>query len=468
MTCLKYASFIIFFGLLFCSCKKESFITSPQARLYTSADTLLYDTVFTSVGSITKSFKIFNNNNQKLLLSGIKLSGGASSFFKMNVDGISANEVNDIEINPNDSIYVFVQVKIDPTTASLPFIITDSILINYNSNQKFVQLQAYGQNAVFLNKAKLTGNITWNNSLPYVILGGVLVDSNAILTITEGTKIYLHPDAPLLVDGTLIVQGTKQDKVVFAGDRIDTDYKDFPASWPGIFFSSSSKENNIKFAVIKNAYQGIIAQDLSLNSIPKVTLSQCIIDNIYDAGVLGIHTNIYADNCLISNCGKNVLLALGGDYSFVNCTVASYSNFFIDHKNPVLQVANFADDGSTTPLVRDLDARFTNCIFWGEGGSVENEIVVSKKPNTFFSVRFDNTLYKVKDSDPADATFANNIIKNSDPLFDSINISKNYYDFHFKKNPVAPAVDKGSATSYTRDLDDFVRSGIPDLGCYER
>ncbi len=467
MTLLKYTSFIIFFGFIFFSCKKESFITSSDARLYTSADTLFYDTVFTSVGSITKSFKIFNNNNQKLLLSKVKLSGGSSSFFTMNVDGISANEVDDIEINANDSIYVFVQVKINPTTASLPFIITDSILIDYNNNQKFVQLQAYGQNAIFLNKVKLSGNITWNDSLPYVILGGLLVDTNAVLTIREGTKIYLHPNAPLLVDGTLIVQGTKQNKVVFAGDRLDPDYKDFPASWPGIYFNSSSKENNIKFAVIKNAYQGVIAQELSLNTIPKLTLSQCIIDNIYDAGVLGINSNIYADNCLISNCGKNVLLALGGDYSFVHCTVASFSNFFIDHKNPVLQIANFADQDNTT-FVADLDAQFTNCIFWGEGGSVDNEIVVSKKPNSLFSVRFDNTLYKVKDNDPADATFTGNILKNTNPLFDSINISKNYYDFHFTKDPAAPAIDKGSATTYIRDLDDIIRTGIPDLGCYEK
>ncbi len=467
MACLKYTSFIVFFGILFFSCKKESFITSPQARLYTSADTLLYDTVFTSVGSITKSFKIFNNNNQKLRLSKVKLSGGASSFFKMNVDGVSANEMDDIEINANDSIYVFVQVKIDPTTANLPFIITDSILIDYNNNQKFVQLQAYGQNAIFLNKVRLTGNVTWNDSLPFVILGGLLVDSNAVLTINEGARIYLHPDAPLLVDGTLIVQGTAQARVVFAGDRLDPDYRDFPASWPGIYFNGSSKENDMKFAVIKNAYQGIIAQDLSLTSVPKLTLSQCIIDNIYDAGILGINTNIYADNCLISNCGKNILLALGGDYSFVNCTVVSYSNFFIDHKNPVLQATNFVEQDNTTFVAR-LDATFTNCIFWGEGGSVDNEIVITKNSSASLSATFDNTIYKVKDVDPSDAVFTGNILKNTNPLFDSVNISKNYYDFHFTKDPSAPAIDKGSVTPYTTDLDGYVRSGIPDLGCYEK
>ena len=74
-------------------------------------------------------------------------------------------EVDNIEINANDSIYVFVQVNVNPTAANLPFILRDSILISYNGNQKFVQLQAYGQNAVFLNTVKLTGNVTWNNTL---------------------------------------------------------------------------------------------------------------------------------------------------------------------------------------------------------------------------------------------------------------------------------------------------------------
>ncbi len=168
------------------------------------------------------------------------------------------------------------------------------------------------------------------------------------LLLQPGTKIYLHANAPFLVDGTLIANGTKQDSVLFNGDRLDPDYRDLPASWPGIFFRSSSKDNYLKHAIIKNAYQGIIAQDLSLNANPKLITSQCIIDNIYDAGILGIHTNIYADNCLISNCGSNIELGLGGDYRFIHCTAASYNNLFITHKTPVLQVSNAAMQGSTT------------------------------------------------------------------------------------------------------------------------
>jgi hypothetical protein len=468
MKFLKYILLVFLLAAIILSCKKDSYITSSQANLSTSVDTLMYDTVFTSVGSITQSFKIFNDNNQKLRLSQVKLFGGSTSPFKINVDGTSATEVNNIEINANDSIYVFVQVNVNPTNADLPFLIQDSILISFNGNKKYVQLQAYGQNAVFLNSVNITGNVTWNKTLPYVILGGIDVDSTATLTIPEGTRIYLHANAPFLVDGTLIVNGTKQDSVVFNGDRLDPDYKDLPANWPGIFFRSSSKNNYLKHTIIRNAYQGIIAQDLSANANPKVTLSQCVLDNVYDAGVLGINTSIYAYNCLISNCGSNVLIGLGGDYKFINCTVVSYSNFNITHKNPVLQVSNAANQNGVT-FTQPIRAFFQNCIFWGDFGNVDNEVVVNMINSTGNdSVNFDHVLYKAKDI-PANAGFISPL-QNMDPMFDSIDVTHNYYDFHFNNHPSSPAIGAGVLTSFPFDLDDKPRANgnLTDIGCYER
>lgn len=459
-----FTAIFIITAFLF-SCKKQSFITSSAARLEVSADTLFFDTVFVTAGSTTQAFKILNANDQKLKLSKVKLMGGTSSAFKMNVDGISTTEADNVEIAANDSIYVFVQVNVNPTTANLPFIIRDSILINYNGNNKYVQLQAYGQNANFLRNKKLTGNVVWNNTLPYVIIGGVQVDTTATLTIQAGTKIYSHADAPFLVDGTLIINGTKTSPVIFTGDRLDPDYKDLPANWPGIFFRNTSKNNSLTFAVIKNAYQGMVSQSLAATN-PKVKISQCIIDNAYDAGILGINTNIQADNSLISNCGSNILLALGGDYNFTHCTVASYSNIYLEHKKPVLQVANFLTLNNQTTTA-NLNAVFRNDIFWGEGGTVDDEVSVLKQGSTTFNVTFDHVLYKVK-NDPGNVTFISSI-KNQTPMFDSINTSKQYYDFHFNKTPNAPAINKGILTSFPKDLDDKPRANaLPDLGCYER
>jgi len=447
------------------SCKKETFITSSNARLLISADSIKFDTVFTTTGSVTRSFRIINDNDQKLLLSKVKLMGGTSSPFKININGFAAHEQDNIEIAANDSIYVFVTVTVNPTTANLPFIINDSVLINYNGNNRFVQLQAYGQNANFLHNRVISTNTIWNNTLPFVIIGGLRIDTTATLTIQAGTKIFSHADAPIIVDGTLIINGTNANEVVFAGDRLD-EYKDVPAGWPGIYFRGSSKNSVFTYAVIKNAYQAVVVLQPAVNANPKLVMHQCVIDNSYDVGLLCINSTVEADNTLISNCGNGIVIQLGGNYTFTHCTMAAFSNIYLLHKTPVASISNFADVNGFT-LTANLDAIFRNCIFWGDNGSVENEVVVNKQGNTIFSVTLDHCLYKAV-TNPSHTTLIAEI-KNLDPLFDSINISNNIFDFRITRNPQAPGINKGIITSFPRDLDDKNRNnGLPDLGSYEK
>lgn len=451
---------------VFFSCKKESFITSPDAVVTITADTLKYDTVFVTSGSITQSFKIVNENNQKLRLSTVKLMGGNGSAFKINVDGTIGPEADNLEINANDSIYVFVQVNVNQSSANLPFVIRDSIQVSYNGNNKFVQLEAWGQNAHFLVNKEVNSDEIWNNDLPYVILGYLHVQSNKILTINKGCRIYVNAAAPIVIDGTLQVNGSKDtiDRVSFQGERLDDPYKYFPASWPGIFFNTNSSNNILNYAVIKNSYQSIAVQDPSVNANPKVVLNECVIDNSYDAGIITVNSSVQATNCLISNCGKNIYLLKGGNYQFIHCTVASFSNNFINHRDPVLTVTNFVTSNNVVTS-SDLNALFRNCIFWGDGGGLTDEVVVSKNGSTAFNVNFDYNLWKVQNV-PSNI-ISNQIINNADPLFDSINTYKNYYDFRLKSN--SPAIDKGSTTGVTIDLDGNSRPvGLPDLGCFEK
>ena len=464
------APFFYFFTFAFClflaSCKKDSFITSEFARLNITTDTLKYDTVFTTTGSITKSFKIINENNQKLRLGKIKLMGGVNSAYKMNVDGAATTEVNNLDIEANDSIYVFVSVTINPNAANLPFIVSDSILVSYNGNNRYVQLQAYGQNANFLRNRLITGNVVWTNNLPYVILGSIRIDTNAILTIQPGCKIYSHANAPFIVDGTLTVNGTQASNVIFSGDRLDEDYKDLPASWPGIYFRGNSKNNVLTYAIVKNAYQAIVTEKPSINANPKVILHQCIVDNAYDAGIYCVNSSLQADNSLISNCGSNIILSYGGVYNFTHCTVAAYTTNYLNHKNPVLIVNNFLNQSGTT-LTANLNAVFRNSIFWSDGGIVDNEVVVSKQGANTFTVLFEKNIYRAL-TDPANSTLSGNKI-NTDPSFDSIDISKKIFDFRITKNSFAPGINAGVLTPFPKDLDNNNRNiGLPDLGCYEK
>ncbi|MGB8193402.1 MAG: choice-of-anchor Q domain-containing protein [Chitinophagaceae bacterium] len=445
-------------------CKKESFITSADARLRTSEETVTFDTVFTSVGSVTKFFRIYNQNNQKLRISSVKLAGGQSSAFKINADGFPGPEVTNLEMEAGDSLYVFVSVHINPAAGTLPFVVQDSISITYNGNTSWVQLEAWGQNANFLRAITLTGNTVWDNRLPYVILGGLRVDTTATLTIQKGTRIYLHADAPFIIDGSLKTMGEYYDstRVRFSGDRLDEPYKNFPGGWPGIYFRGSSRDNDLNYTTIANAYQGVVVEKPSVNSNPKLRLNECIIDNVYDIGILGLQTSIDARNCLVSNCGKNILLAYGGNYNFNHCTVAAYSNSFILHKEPVLQVANFVKEGNNF-LTYPLNAVFRNSIFWGEAGSVDDEAVILKQGTTAFDVSFINCLWKVKNI-PVN-TNRTNVLTNIDPLFDTLDTQKGLYNFRLK--PGSPAINAGIATGVTSDLQGKARTGVPDLGAYE-
>lgn len=462
MNPIRFSLIILLSIFLFASCKKESFIKTPDASLGFSADSLRFDTVFTSTGSVTKSFKILNTNDQKLLLSKIKLAGGNASPFKMNVNGAPGSEINNVEIAANDSIYVFVTVTVNPTAANLPFIISDSISVNYNGNIRFVQLEAFGQNAVFIRNGVITGNVTFTNTLPYVILGGLQITGTGSLTIGAGTKIYCHADAPVLVDGKLIANGTKSQPVTFSGDRLDDPYKFFPAAWPGIYFRAASTDNVLRFTNIYNAYQGVVVVQPSLNANPKLLLQQCIIDNAFDAGILCSNTSVVAENCLVSNCGRNIQIEYGGNYSFTHCTVAAYNNYLL-HKRPAVYITNADENNQTAPLT----ALLRNCIIYGEPGFVENEIQTAKTGNNPFSVNIDRCLYRAV-TDPANAVISFSII-NQDPMFDSTDNQHRFYNFRVTKNAAAPGIDKGVNTSLLKDLDDNNRNaGQPDIGAYEK
>ena len=463
---MRTLQILVFFLLLLilAACRKQSFITSPDASISLSNDSIHFDTIFTSTGSVTQTFKIFNRNNYKLRVNSIALAGGETSFFQLNADGWPGPEVANIEMNANDSLYVFVTVSVDPSQTNLPFIIEDSILISFNGNQHAVKLSAWGQNARFIDSRIVTKDSTWTNEKPIVIRGGVYVLEGAKLTIEKGTRVYLHADAPILVEGTMEAVGERYDstKIYFSGDRLDRYYRDLPGSWPGIYFREKSRNNILKYAVLNNAYQGIVVEGPRQNSHPKLSLAECIIDNCYDAGIIAVNSDIVADNCVVSNCGKNMLLVQGGTYQFSHCTNVAVSNAYVPHQQPVLTLSDFIKEGEQF-LFGSLEASFVNCIFWGSNGIVEDEVVVLKEGTDDFDAEFINCLWKAE-TPPSDIT-SSGIISNTDPMFEVVEPRDNVYNFRLREG--SPAINAGINTTLTNDVEGKPRLGQPDIGAYE-
>lgn len=230
----------MFLSVFSTSCKKEQFNTTSGVSF--STDTLTFDTLFASLGSTTRFFTIKNTLKQPLKISNIRLAGGTSSAYRINVDGDAGTSFDDIEIPAKDSIYVFVEVTINPNAANLPFIVEDSVQLLTNGILQQVQLNAYGQNAHFFNGDSLETNAVWEDDLPYVILNYLQIKPGVSLTINKGCDVYFGGGAALLVEGELNVLGTDTSNMVtFRGVRLDKDvadrsYDDFPGQYAGVFF----------------------------------------------------------------------------------------------------------------------------------------------------------------------------------------------------------------------------------------
>lgn len=469
---MKFLLTITFFScLLLFSCKKDRYINSPDARISIAIDTLRFDTVFTSIGSVTKYFTLVNNNEQKIRISEIKLSGGQTSPFKINVDGRAGTRFNQIDLDANDSVYLFVNVTIDPNNSNNPFVVNDSIVINYNGNTRKVQLQAFGQQAHFIKNQTITNNVTWNKELPYVIQNNLNIAPGATLTIEKGARIFVNANAAFMVNGTLKIRGEKeeQDRVIFRGERLDEAYRDLPGGWPGIVFTGTSKANEMSYTHILNAYQAVVVAGGAGQNQPQLTMNQCLIHNAYDVGLYTINSSVTASNCLFSQCGNNglpgeggsnLLVTGGGKYNINHCTIVTYAGFYQNHKQASCYISN--KTGNMTAL---LDVNCSNSIIDGMGSSVDDELVVNHSPGDV--VNFSNVLYKRKNKDPVGVTFTD-CIRNKEPLFDSISTNRQTYNFRLRD--VSPAIDAGKLSGVVIDLDGKPRPvGLkPDLGCYEK
>lgn len=457
------------------ACKKDEIITDPGAKLGFSTDSILFDTVFTTVGSTTKLFKLYNSHGQTIHISKAFLATGSASQFRMNIDGVSGTSLSDIEIMANDSLFVFVQVTVNPTSQNAPLLIRDSIVFETNGNVQHVMLTAVGQD-VYLHKPNvfpvnglppysIICNETWVNDKPHLIFGYAVVDEGCTLTINAGTRVHLGVKAVLWVydGGTLVVNGMKNNEVVIQGSRLEADYQDVPGQWGKIWLSAGSINNVIDWAIIKNGSIGVQSDTLGLSTNPTLRISNTIIKNMSAAAIYGQGSFIRGYNCVFANCGQYAgAFSIGGRYRFDHCTFANFTDG--SRSTPLLALNNYYVDLTNTVQIRNLDsAYFGNCIMYGD---LEEEIGLDS--STFggvFNYKFDHCLVKT-DLNMNNGLHYNTVYTNADPLFKDVTTND------YRLTAGSPAINVGTTSIFIgTDLDNKPRpnpnTSLPDIGAYE-
>ena len=452
-----YLFIILSFGLviLSTSCKKKNFLS--KKNLSFSIDTLVFDTVFTSIGSTTKQFKIYNKENKTVIITDIELMGGDASPFRMNVDGIMSTKIQDIELEGKDSLFVFVEVRLAVNGQNLPLIIEDSIRFRTNGVDQYVQLAVWGQDAYFHYKDLNEG--IWPTDKPHVVYGYAKIDSAKTLEIQAGTKIYLHKNALLYVyKSTLNIQGTIGNEVVFQGDRLEQDYQDVSGQYYGIYFEKA-RPSTINYAIMKNGTSGIhlYSKDPSFTDYT-LTVTNTIIKNQARYGIfIYSGAKVKAENCIIAKNGTHALLVLeGGDFNFNHCNLLGYG----PSTAAAIGISNFYNDYSsgTTNVGSINEGVFQNCII---SGTLPTEMAIDTIQMQGVTINFDFNHCLIQSEEIQTDSFYQNIIWNGNPNF----TNTNEFDFLFPNSAIHN--EQGINSSVVTDIFGNPRNNPPDIGAIE-
>lgn len=353
------------------SCEKTGYADEQEVRLTFSADTVSFDTLFTTVGSATHQVVVYNRSGSDVLLSSVTLAGGRASRFRLNVDGDTSMVARNVEILDGDSIFIFIQANINPDDHTSPFLVEDAILFG---NGQRLPLTAWGRNAVYHTVPdgapySVIDCANWDHTRPHIVLGIAAILDGSTLTLQAGDELYFYNDAILAVDSnaSLVAEGTAEQPVLFTSLRHDGWYSFLPGQWQCIWFTSDSKGNRINHAVVENGTGG-----LRVYPNAELTVSNTVVRNMSDCALIGQGGSISGSNLLVYDCLTSFTVLRGGSYDFTGCTFADYWRYSARKiQSVVLTNYMLNADGSVRETGDLTRADFTDCIIYGNYGEGE-------------------------------------------------------------------------------------------------
>lgn len=346
-------------------CIEDTFSSSPADQPAFSVDTLQMGVIFTEQPSTTHRFTVYNRAGKSINISRISLSGDNSGLFRLNVDGFSGKEFSNVEIRANDSIYVFVETTLPANERTVPVEVTASLDFVTNGVTRSVTIAAQGRDVIQVRAATLTEPTRFTAGKPYQIFDSLVVAPGNTLTIDPGAELLFHDGAMMIVRGTLKAIGEAGNEITFAGDRTGFVAADIPfdimsRQWVGMFFTSTSRDNELSYSLVCNTNQGVTADETDLKMV------NSRIRNSGDLVLEAYHSHISAYGCEFAEAANGVVYFQGGNHILNHCTLANYY-LFTAIGGPILQLAHIDEETDDTSGLPYTAADISNSIIYGLG-----------------------------------------------------------------------------------------------------
>jgi len=468
--------FAIAIVLVFNSCDDTLDTDAGTTGIAFSKDTLTFDTVFTTIGSATARVMVYNRRSQPLIIENLYLAGGNNSPFRVNVDGSTNKDhrFGPITLRARDSMYIFVEVKINPLQSDAPILIRDSILFTTDDGSTKMVLEAFGQDMEVLRSLRIRKDTLLNAKLPYLIYGDLVVDTAATLKLAPGTRLFFHNNSNLLVYGNLKAEGTRAEPVSIRGDRMDkigfttpVPYNLVAGQWGGVYLLNPTGNHVLRNVNINSGYVGIYYVNRDKQNKPHLEISDCRIHNFLFYNLVEVNGDMTVSNSAITNSGGYTVYLNGGRHTFYHCTIANYFN------NPTQSVArDNAPAFMMMTLARSypMVTRVYNSII---AGSAQNELSLASRFDSLYKA--DIAFSYIKRTKALDLPQFRQVRWSAlrDTVFKGTvqNLEKEL-TYNFMPDSVSPArgiADPEMAKRFPFDLNGRNRlaDGAPDAGAYE-
>lgn len=366
-------------GVTSCTDNQE-FSTDLNHRLSFSTDTIAFDTLFTEVSSATQAFLVYNHNKLALRVANLSLAGSEDSPYRVNVDGVAGTTFSDIVIRGGDSMYVFVEVTVDPRGQDAPFEVYDSLQFLLESGiMQQVIFTASGQDAIVLRGSVIDTDTHFTSSRPYLVYDSLRVEEGSTLYMEPGTKLYFSNKVEVQVYGRIEAVGTFDEPIIFRGARTDRMFDYLPydrlsAQWGGITLHEPSADNVFVHCDIHSGTYGLRAKGKDIDT-HKLEMRNSQIHNVDEDALQLTSCKASFANSLFTNAGGNCVNILGGQMEFLHCTMA---NFFPwkSERGAAVNIANYVEEENAMyPL---LGVQFVNSIVTGSKNDELTSTIVEK------------------------------------------------------------------------------------------
>ena len=407
-------------------CKPREEELQTTGGLTFSADTVKFDTVFTTLRTVTKRLWVYNRNPRAVSVDLVSLDNPAASPYTLLINGDLRQTASGVYIRGNDSLLILVRALLKDNGqagAAKKYVLEEKLNFRTNGQDQHVLLRSFGQNIYLHNNATLTCGEIWRSDRPHVLYGTVRVPANCTLTIKPGARIYAHAGAALVVQGTLLVnapadynpgsgltdtvKAANANIVRFSGDRSDeAQYATAPGQWTGIMLAPGSQGNLIRYAQIQNAAIGVLLYNPDNAAQPEVTIQNTVIRYVSGndvsfagntsklatgAGILNIQGKATLTNTLLHDCYEYAVLGQGGSTALNFCTIANYA--------------------ATGGVRKTESLRFTNSVTNSRGAITNQPPTVSVQKSNVWGAKDDELSLDQYDAYKGSASIRNSLLK---------------------------------------------------------